>query len=162
VARKHPPLQAPESVTLIDWLEYHRQTLLWKCQGLSDDELRSAPVLASNLSLIGLIRHMTDVEGVWFRDFVGEVPEHSYRTQDRPDASFEDAHSADISSAFAGWRAECTRSREIVAAAPSLDATSDHDNYSLRWIITFVIQEYARHNGHADLIRQSIDGATGV
>jgi uncharacterized damage-inducible protein DinB len=161
MTRMRPALQVAELTTLSGWLDYHRATLAWKCERLTSEQLRRRPLASSDLSLLGLIRHMTDVEGVWFRDFAGESPEHGYRTVAHPDAAFTDVEDADIEVAFAGWQAEVTRSRAIVAAAPSPEATSGHDDYSLRWILTFVIQEYARHNGHADLLRQAIDGETG-
>jgi uncharacterized damage-inducible protein DinB len=149
------------------WLDYHRATLLWKCEGLSDDELRRRAVPPSNLTLLGLVRHMAEVERSWFRHlFAAEnAPPHFY-TDESPDDDFDDLDSVSTEEAFAIWSRECERAREIARSAASLDELGQKKNkrgeeFSLRWILTHMIEEYARHNGHADLLREAIDGATG-
>jgi uncharacterized damage-inducible protein DinB len=146
------------------WLEYHRLTLAWKCEGLTDDQLRERSAPPSSMSLIGLVRHMADVERAWFRRRIsGDRAPYRYWSDASPDGDFDEVDDADVPAAFAAWRQECERSREIAAAVPSLDDTFDVNGarFSLRWIVSHMVEEYARHNGHADLIRERIDGATG-
>ena len=159
------PVEAPalgdERAVLVGWLEFHRAALARKCAGLSDDQLRMRAVPPSPLSLIGLVRHMTEMERVYLRHGFGgeEISQLLYCTDDDPDGDFETLD--DVDGSLAAWRDHVARSREIVSAAPSLDATSARWKQNLRWVLTKVTQEYARHNGHADLIREAIDGATG-
>jgi len=151
---------------LTAWLDWHRATLALKCDGLTGDQLRDRSVPPSGLSLLGLIRHMADVERGWFRQvFAGEdVPDLYDRTAD-PDADFNGTDSGDGPATMASWAAECDLARKAVATAPSLDVLARHatrtGTVSLRWILVHMIEEYARHNGHADLLRERIDGAVG-
>ena len=162
--RADSPRTGSERETLAGFLDYQRATLARKCAGLGADQLRERAVPPSNLSLLGLVRHVTDVEAGWFRHGVnGEVRTSHYASADEPDADFLDADGADVEEAFAAWRDECARARDIVAGH-SLDHTFSNRNgteISLRWVLVHMIEEYARHNGHADLLRQRIDGATG-
>jgi len=107
---------------------------------------------------------MAEGEQQWFTMVLGgeQVPWYYY-TDDHPDADFDDVDSADVAEAFATWRSECAQARERAAAAPSLDVTATHrgKQVSLRWIMIHMIEEYARHNGHADLLRERIDGTVG-
>jgi uncharacterized damage-inducible protein DinB len=165
--RVDPPIVADEHDMLVSWLDYHRETLAFKCDGLSDDQLKERSVPPSSLTLLGLVRHMADVERGWFRQvFAGEDVPDIYQRDDDIDADFNGAADSDAASAFAAWRAECEQARQIVAAAPSFDAlatrpTRRGNMMSLRWIMVHMIEEYARHNGHADLLRERIDGVTG-
>jgi uncharacterized damage-inducible protein DinB len=162
--RAEPPLEAPEREMLTAWLDYHRTTLAWKCEGLTDEQLRQRAVPPSTLSLLGLVRHMAEVERSWFlRVLNGEDAPPRYYTDANPDGEFDDVQDADVAEAFASWREDCERARERVAAAPSLDATGERrgELFSLRWILVHMIEEYARHNGHADLLREKIDGSVG-
>jgi len=159
-----PPVTAGERETLRAFLDYQRATLAMKCHGLSDDELRRQSSPPSTLSLLGLVRHMAEVERSWFlRVLGGEDAPFRYFTEENRDGEFDDVANADVAEAFASWHADCARARELVAAAPSLDVTGERrgERFSLRWIITHMIEEYARHNGHADLLRERIDGAVG-
>jgi uncharacterized damage-inducible protein DinB len=166
--RARPAQDAGERDMLSGWLEHHRGILIWKCEGLSAEQLRQRAVPPSTLSLLGLVRHMADVERGWFQQvFLGEdVPDLYDRSTDE-DADFNDVDQADPAAAFDAFERECAVSRKVVAQAPSLDAlskqTSDRTGqpWSLRWIVTHMIEEYARHNGHADLLRESVDGGTG-
>jgi hypothetical protein len=159
-----PPTVADERTTLDGWLNFHRRTLQWKCEGLTPDQLRSRSVPPSNLSLIGLVRHMTDVERGWFAEHFGMDDTPIYYTEDNPAADFGAIAGADVDSDLATFRRETALYRET-AKQFNLDhiTTSivDAKQYSLRWIYTHMIEEYARHNGHADLLREAIDGATG-
>ena len=154
--RTEPPHRSGERATLAGFLEFQRETLAWKCAGLTDAQLRERPVTPSGLSLLGLVRHLAEVERGWFReDLLGERLDPLWAAG--TDFAVEDA---DVAGAFAAWQAECARSRSIVEALPSLDVVGT-GGYSARWIITHMIEEYARHNGHADLIRERLDGSTG-
>ncbi|WP_399928181.1 DinB family protein [Streptomyces kanamyceticus] len=163
--RTEPPHTAPdERASLTAFLQYQRETLAMKCAGLTAEQLKERAVPPSDMSLLGLVRHLAEVERSWFgnvmngealrADWSGRVPgEH---------ADF-DVADADPDEAFEVWHAECARSRAVVDALDSLDATADFrgDTYSLRYVLTHMIEEYARHNGHADLLRERIDGVTG-
>jgi uncharacterized damage-inducible protein DinB len=165
VERIDPPLVAQEREMLDAWLDFHRATLAVKCEGLTDDQLRARAVPPSSLSLLGLVRHMGEVERSWFRRVLGgeQAPPHYY-SDENPDGDFDDVAGAGVAEAFGYWRDECAHARERVAAAPSLDVTGTGrrgETYSLRWIMVHMIEEYARHNGHADLLRERIDGTVG-
>jgi hypothetical protein len=138
--------------------------MLLKCEGVDDAGRKSRPVPTSKLSLHGLVRHMTEVERGWFRCVLLREP-------DAPsifcDPAVEDSElvpldDADWQSDLAAWHAECAASR-IAAAAHALDDTGLRygEPCSLRWMYVHMIEEYSRHNGHADLIRELVDGGVG-
>ncbi|HEY6377725.1 MAG TPA: DinB family protein [Candidatus Dormibacteraeota bacterium] len=166
IDRIEPPAVAGERTMLAAWLDYHRATLAIKCDGLDAPALRRRAVPPSTLSLLGLVRHMAEVERGWFRrTLAGEDAPPLYYSEADPDGDFDDVDSADASEAFAAWRGECEHARTLAAAVPSLDEVGAQQRHgetvSLRWILVHMIEEYARHNGHADLLRQCIDGAVG-
>ena len=163
--RTDVPRSGDERELLRAYLDFHRETLALKCTGLSDDDLRRRTT-PSSLSLLGIVRHMAEVERAWFRRVIDgqDVP-----LVWSPDGNFQlayDAADADRAEAFAAWEAEIAHARRVERAAASLDVTGvdrrSGDEYSLRRILVHLVQEYARHNGHADLIREGVDGATGV
>jgi len=165
VERIAEPKVADERPMLQGWLDYHRMTLLRKCQGLTGEQLKLASVEPSNLTLLGLVRHMAEVERWWFRiraaqQGVGTL----YCPPESPDGDFDDIADADPSEDFATFLAEIADADKAVADL-ALEHTFFHPRHahdiSLRWVYTHMIEEYARHNGHADLIRERIDGATG-
>src|SRR6266511_2613272 len=158
IERTEPPLNADERSTLDAYLDYHRATLLWKGDGLTDGQLRQRSVHPSTLSLLGLVRHMTEVERGWFRQDLGEPLPDIYSSKKRPNADFEEVEQPDL----AAYRSEVRAARAAVAVL-SLEHLVKNltRTYSLRWIYLHMLEEYARHNGHADLLRQAIDGATG-
>jgi uncharacterized damage-inducible protein DinB len=166
--RARPAQSADELEMLIGWLEHHRGILLWKCEELTAEQLRRRAVPPSTLSLLGLVRHMALVERAWFRQvFLGEdVPDLYDLTADE-DADFNGVDQADPRETFITFEEECDASRQVVAQAASLDVLSKQTSertgqpWSLRWIVTHMIEEYARHNGHADLLRECVDGRTG-
>jgi hypothetical protein len=161
--RDQPPLQADERATLTGFLQYQRETLEMKCAGLTAEQLRERAVPPSTLSLLGLVRHLAEVERAWFQMVLqGREIERRWPRGDTDGGVF-DAESADPDEAFTVWHELCAQSRAIVDAADSLDVTGRHKDevFSLRWILTHMIEEYARHNGHADLLRERLDGATG-
>lgn len=145
------------------WLDFHRGTLLWKCAGLTDTQLKAASVSPSTLTLLGLLRHMAEVERSWFRNRAAgiELPD-LYCSEDDPNGEFDNLADADVPQDFATFTAECRDADEAVREL-SLDHTFEgrHGPISLRWVYVHMIEEYARHNGHADLLRERIDGATG-
>ncbi|MFH8405635.1 DinB family protein [Streptomyces sp. NPDC018019] len=164
VDRRTEPYVADERAMLQGWLDRHRDTLLGKCAGLTPEQLVRPSAEPSNLTLLGLVRHMADVERSWFRQRVaGQKIGDLYFTEDRPDADFEVLDTAQAEAAFAALRAEIDAADQAVAHR-GLDDTftmADGRTISLRWVYVHMIEEYARHNGHADLLRERIDGATG-
>jgi uncharacterized damage-inducible protein DinB len=166
VARTPPPYIADERAMLQAWLDFHRATLALKCDGLSAEQLRTRSVPPSTLSLLGLVRHLTEVERGWFRrTLAGEDLAPLYYSDAEPDGDFDLVDDADLDEMMAAWHAECDHSAELVSQAPSLDTVGlklrEGEQVSLRWILVHLIEEYARHNGHADLLRQRIDGSVG-
>ncbi len=148
------------------WLDFHRATLLSKCAGLDARQLRRRSVEPSTLSLHALVRHMTEVERGWFRlAAAGEDAPYVYCSEDNPDGDFDDTEQADPATDFETFRREIELADAAVADLP-LEHTFPHPLrpemvYNLRWVYLHMIEEYARHNGHADLLRERIDGATG-
>jgi uncharacterized damage-inducible protein DinB len=166
ITRETEPYVADERPMLEGWLEWHRQTLLYKCAGLTAEELKQASVGPSTLTLLGLVRHMAEVERWWFRrQAAGQDISDIYCTQESPDADFDDLDTADAKADFVTYLAECELARAAVADL-SLQHTFHNPrreaDLSLRWVYLHMIEEYARHNGHADLLRERIDGATGA
>jgi hypothetical protein len=151
---------------LDQWLDYHRATLHQKCAGLDDAQLRTASCPPSDLTLLGLVRHMTDVERGWFLRGVAERSANQipplYYSDEYPDGDFGNLDSASTEAVFATYDAAIADIRAAIAGA-ELDDTFDNGGtpVSLRWVYVHMIEEYARHNGHADLIRERIDGVTG-
>ncbi|MFB8240593.1 DinB family protein [Kitasatospora purpeofusca] len=167
VERLMPPLNSDERTTLESWLDFHRTTLAMKCEGLDDEQAAVASVPPSGFTLTGLVQHMAEVERNWFRRvFAGEQVPPIFDPQAdpaAPDGGFELAEGATLGGALAVWQAEIARARELCAdRAPTDTGRCMDQDVSLRWIYVHMIEEYARHNGHADLVRERIDGATGV
>ncbi|HEY2793451.1 MAG TPA: DinB family protein [Micromonosporaceae bacterium] len=154
-----------ERASLESWLDYHRDTLLMKCAGLTPDQLAVRSCEPSTLSLLGLVRHMTEVEA-WFQQFDGQPIPELYCTAEFEDGEFDNVDPAQADEDLARFQAAVVRARAAVAGL-SLDQLESPENsgskgpHSLRWIYQHMIEEYARHNGHADLLRERIDGATG-
>ena len=165
--RVMPPLDADERATLEGWLDFYRATLVGKCDGLGDEQLRTAAVPPSPLTLLGLVQHAAEVERNWFRRvLLGEdvPPIHDAPAEATgQDGGFDVADDATLTTARVSWDAEVAASR-AAAASRGLDDTSPFmgGQVSLRWIYNHMIAEYARHAGHADLLRERLDGATGA
>jgi len=164
--RVGPSTLASEREMLRGYLDFHRATLAWKCDDLTDEELRRQSMPPSKLSLLGLVRHMCEVERTWFRRVINgeDIP---FVWSDKGD--FQEAYDAGESTrseAFAAWQAEVEHSRRIEREAPSLDVTGHFakwgEDVSLRWVMLHLIHEYARHNGHADFLREGVDGVVGA
>jgi uncharacterized damage-inducible protein DinB len=162
--RQEPPYVLGEREMLEAWLDYHRTTLLLKCEGLDEAGLKGRPVPTSKLSLHGLVRHMAEVERSWFRRVLLRQPDAPSLWFDPAveDSELVPLDDADWRADLAAWQAECVASR-ATAAEHSLDDTGlrSGEPCSLRWIYNHMIEEYARHNGHADLIRELVDGSVG-
>jgi uncharacterized damage-inducible protein DinB len=161
------PAVGDERTMLADVLAAQRATLELKCTGLNA-ELALRSVEPSTLSLLGLVRHLADVERRWFRAVLaGQDGPSRFSSAENPDGDFDGAvpDSAVIAGAWQAWREEVAFADAYVAEAPHLDVEG-HDAWrgqvSLRWVLIHMIEEYARHNGHADLLRERIDGARGV
>ena len=165
IDRFDPPMTSDERTSLESWLDYHRATLLYKCQGLTGEQLVARVVAPSSLSLLGLVRHMAEVERGWFRQwFAGQsdLPD-LYCRPEFPDGDFDLASAETAEADFATFVDECEHCR-AVSAGRSLDDTfvgRRGQSIDLRWIYVHMIEEYARHNGHADILREQIDGVTG-
>ncbi|MBY6682995.1 DinB family protein [Rhodococcus sp. BP-316] len=165
VNRVEPPFVADEVAMLESWLDYHRATLLWKCHGLTDTQLTVRSIPPSTLSLLGLVRHLTEVERSWYaRRLAGRERPPLYYSDAEPDGDFDSLDSTPVAEVFAAYERAVQESRAL-AVNTDLEALSigtvDGLQVSLRWIHLHLIKEYARHNGHADLLRQCIDGDTG-
>lgn len=156
-----------ERATLAGYLHDRRLTLEMKCSGLDPDALARRSVQPSDLSLLGLIRHLTDVEQYWFRYAMGRQElSWPYRTENDPDAALHGAVADPevVEEAWAGWRAEVRFADQLVAQAPDLDLIGRNGSQpiSLREVLVIMIDEYARHCGHADFLRERIDGRVGM
>ncbi len=159
-----PPHVGDERTMLEAWLDHHRQTLLRRCAGLTGEQLSLRSAEPSSLSLLGLVRHMAEVERWWFRhEMAGADVGDIYCTEDNQDGDFDDTVAADAEADLATFRAEVDLARQA-AAGRSLDDTFLNRHgapMGVRWVYVHMIEEYARHNGHADLLRERIDGVTG-
>ena len=163
--RPATPLIGSERETLTTVLDFQRRTFELKFTGVPRERFSEKAIPPSDLSFHGLVRHLAGVERWWFRQqFAGEEVPMLFFTVEHPDADFEDLD-GDIDEAIVVWRSECGAARAVVAAADSLDATGVQfrtgQPISLRTILVHTIAEYARHNGHADLLREQIDGSIG-
>jgi uncharacterized damage-inducible protein DinB len=172
MGRPEPPLAGDEAATLLGFLDYQRATFAWKCSGLDSVALK-AKVGASSMTLGGMLKHMAYVESSWFsRSLCGRDREPPWDTVDWESDPDWEWHSADLDSPgqlHALWQDAVRQSRSLVAGALAgagleqlaVRTFPDGRSPSLRWIVCHMIEEYARHNGHADLIRESVDGVTG-
>ena len=165
VDRTESPNVALERTAAEALLDYFRETLLWKCAGLSADQLKQRSVSPSSMSLLGLVRHMAEVERVWFRTRIaGEDLGPIYCSEARPDGDFDDVDAADAEADFATYQREVDAARAVLAARSFDDTftlTRPEATIDVRALVLHMIEEYARHCGHADLIRECVDGATG-
>ncbi len=164
--RAEPSLVADEPTSLQQWLDFHRATLLTKCAGLTAEQLKLRAVPPSRLSLLGLVRHMVEVERWWFRmHAAGENIAFVY-DPDGLGLDFEEIDDADAAADLATFERECEMSRAAVAGHSLEEVVASRGDHpervrDIRWIFVHMIEEYARHNGHADLLREAIDGVTG-
>jgi Protein of unknown function (DUF664) len=165
VDRPEPLRNGTDAEMLWSMVDYYRATALVKCQGLDEPQLKLASTPPSNLTLLGILRHLTEVELYWFRQvFLGEDVEAPYSKDDEPDAELLDLDSAPATAVVAAYLAACRGSR-LIAGAHQMDELAVRPRkgftVSLRYLAIHMIDEYARHCGHLDLIREAIDGAIG-
>ena len=165
--RVDPEPSAGERITLTEFLDWYRQTMVLKVSGLTDEQAR-AKLVGSDTNLLGLVRHLTDVERTWFRRRLrGEDVAPRYSSEAEPDGDFRVGPRDTVAAAVAAYEEECELSRAITADTASLDELTavrikGYDApVSLRWVLVHMIEETARHAGHADILRELVDGSTG-
>jgi hypothetical protein len=153
-----------ERESLDHYLDWHRETLLWKCSGLTGGQLASRPLPTTTMSLLGMMRHLALNERWWFRRRVAgdESLEQVFSTDENPDGDWNDGTAESAEADYGIYLAEVELARQAVAGR-ALDEMFEIGNevLTLRWVYLHMIEEYARHNGHADLLRECLDGATG-
>lgn len=165
--RRDPDLVSTERRSLEQWIDYHRATLLLKCAGLTAEQLKRRASPSSALSLLGLVRHMTEVERWWFRmNANGEDLTFTY-DPDGTGRDFDDLDGADAAADVEAYWQEVDAARAAVAGKDLELVVPSRGHHperirDLRWIFLHMVEEYARHNGHADLLREEIDGQTGA
>jgi uncharacterized damage-inducible protein DinB len=170
--RPEPPIAADETATLLGFLEYQRATLAWKCGGLEAAGLQ-AKVGASSMTLGGMLKHLAYVEDYWFSQRLHgsqrQTPFDKVDWKADPDWEWHSAAQDTPEQLVTLWQESVARSRAGVARALADGGLArlaeqpwpNGEKPSLRWILVHMVEEYARHNGHADLLRESIDGETG-
>ena len=159
--RAMPDGLSDERGLLDGWLEYYRATLLAKCDGLSGEQLVTRSCEPSRMSLLGLVRHMTEMERVYGHRLADWSIGFLYCTDENEDGDFEAATAAEAAADLETFREHCARTREVMAACQLDDTFGTTNSHTLRWFCQYLIKEYARHLGHADLLREAIDGAVG-
>ncbi|HEY2043925.1 MAG TPA: DinB family protein [Jatrophihabitans sp.] len=164
-SRPEPPYAGDEYPTLVGFLEWQRATFRMKCSGLSPEQLLQRASPPSTMCLLGLLRHLSEVEMGWFRSRFADEEVRVLYGDDDADFNVTEADEESVSVAWALYEEQVERAREIVAGAAlddlTIGTTRSGDRPSLRWILVHMIEEYARHNGHADLLREAIDGVVG-
>lgn len=171
--RPEPPLEGDEASTLSGFLDYQRATFEWKCRGLTDVQLRQ-DLSPTSMTLAGLLKHLARVEDYWFEEVVAGAPVcepwSGFDWENDPDSEWHSALQDSGEYLRQLWAERVEKSRQIVVAelgesggglGGSHPAWGGQGRVSLRWVLTHMVEEYARHNGHADLLRESIDGETG-
>lgn len=165
--RSDGPMTGGERPVLDHWLDLYRDTVLLKIAGLDADQLCRRSVPPSTMSLLGVVRHLTEVEAYWLRVVLldeQDVPDY-YCTPDSPDGDFDDVEVTTGADDVAAYQAEITRTRALTHTWTDLDTPVQGQRngkpVNLRWILTHLIEEYARHLGHMDLLREAVDGRTG-
>jgi uncharacterized damage-inducible protein DinB len=165
-SRIGPPSFGSERDMLRAFLDYHRATLAMKCDGLTDAELRQQSMPPSTLSLLGLVRHMAEVERAWFLRVFEDNHAPLVWSEETDFQAAYDASASTRAEAFAAWEAEVENSRRVEREAESLDQAGHQprwgEDVSLRMVMLHVLLEYGRHNGHADFLREGVDGAVGA
>ncbi len=161
------PKTGDERAVLDYWLEFYRATLIVKIAGLDADQLAMRSIPPSTMSPLGIVRHLTEVEAYWLRVVLldeQDVPDY-YCTEASPDGDFDDAEAATAAADVVAYRDELVRTRSNAAGWVDLDGPVRGLRHgrpvNLRWILSHLVEEYARHLGHLDLLREAIDGRTG-
>jgi Protein of unknown function (DUF664) len=158
--RTEPPASGGEREMLDAWLDYYRATVLHKCAGLAPAQMVDRSCPPSSMSLIGLVRHLTEMERAYAHRLADRELPGYYYSEENPDGDFDDVSPADVERDLAVYTRHCVDSRAIMGRF-ALDDRFGTSGYTLRWVYLYLIKEYARHLGHADLLRERIDGVTG-
>ena len=164
--RNAAPRPVGEAATLSRYLEHYRMTFEMKCDGLTPEQLATRSVPPSTMSLLGLVRHLAKIEHHWFRRTL-EQQEHLpvlYETDEQPDLDFDEAVGTEgcVAEAWESWHREVAHAREVYARYDDLgEAFVPGEPWAVRGVVVHLVEEYARHCGHADLLRECIDGRTG-
>jgi hypothetical protein len=165
IPREDPDLQTDELALFGQYLDFHRATLALKCARLSEADLKRRPLPSSNLTLLGLVRHLTDVEYGWFCEWLDGQPERAtYFTAENPNGDFDDLDTHPVTDVWTAFADQVAESRRILATftdGGELTRGAPGRPRNVRWVLGHMLEEYARHNGHADLLREAIDGETG-
>ncbi len=159
--RVEPDLLGDERALLDGWVEYYRAALRTKCAGLTPEQLAERSCPPSPMSLIGLVRHLTEMERVYAHRLADPDVPLRYCTDASPDSDFDDVSAATALADLDCYVEHCARSREILAGLSLADTVGGARRYTVRWVYLYLFKEYARHLGHADLLRERVDGATG-
>ena len=162
IDRRDPPVVAEEKEMLVAFLDYHRDTLIGKLEGLDDEQLRRR-LVPSETTILGVVKHLAYVERGWFqRTFLVDMTLERGRSEDDPDADWRIGPDESTEAIVDLYRAEVAKGRAIIEAAAFEDLAKRSDRrYTLRWIVAHMIEETARHNGHVDILRELIDGSVG-
>ncbi len=162
--RVDQPKDGNERSILLGWLAFHRNAMEAKCNGLSAEQLVERAIPPSTLCLLGLVRHLTEMERAYLVWALGpDVPLQwvwGDYTDDGPAWDFE-ADASMVAESMAAWAREMQAGDHLIAGYQSTDQHGPGNGHTLRWNLMKLIQEYARHNGHADLIRERLDGQVG-
>ncbi|WP_377266805.1 DinB family protein [Peterkaempfera sp. SMS 1(5)a] len=169
IVRPERRISGPWLEVIASNLDYHRAAFLWKCEGLSDEQLRQRPLQSSALTLLGLMRHLQGVERAWFqRALAGTAPDFfPYRTYLTPagDEWFDESDPTPARGVYEDYLKACEESRQVFGKVTEdlarIVPNEEYGDTDVRFILEHVIEEYSRHLGHADLLREAIDGATG-
>jgi len=165
IGRVDPSRRGGELELLSEFLDYHRATLQMKCADLDEEQLKRRAVPTTGLTLLGLVRHLTDVERAWFiRTLDGRPAPPQYFSAEDPDGEFDTLGSHPVEEVWRRYHAAVNEARTVVASFPAAEEparSAGADQPNVRWVLLHMIEEYARHNGHADLLRQAIDGEAG-
>jgi hypothetical protein len=159
--RVEPPRIADERTLLESWLDYYRASIVHKCAGLSPARLVERSCPPSPMSMIGLIRHLTEMERMYAQRLADPTIALLYCTDESPDGDFDDVSAETALDDLDTYAVHCGRSREVVAGLDLDDEFGSERPYTVRWTLHYLGKEYARHLGHADLLRERIDGAVG-
>ncbi|MFK0159589.1 DinB family protein [Streptomyces sp. NPDC090499] len=169
IVRPERVMSGPWPEVIASNLDHHRATFLWKCEGLSEERLRQRPVRSSALTLLGLMRHLQGVERAWFqRTLAGTTPRFPpYRTYATAGGGewYDESDATPAGDVYEDYLKACEESRQVFAEVTAdlarIVPNPEFGDTDVRFVLEHVIEEYARHVGHADLLREAIDGATG-
>jgi uncharacterized damage-inducible protein DinB len=165
IGRVDPVRRGGELELLGQYLDYHRATLQMKCAGLDEEQLKRRSLPTTGLTLLGLVRHLTEVERGWFvRTLAGQPAPPRYYGPDNPDGDFDSLDSHPVEEVWRRYHAAVAEARAVLGSFTTADDVARRDapdQPNVRWVLLHLLEEYARHNGHADLLRQAVDGEVG-